>query len=94
MQRLVSIQGGDQRLAGSLGADPSQFDVYKEWASSTATYSDLANMHVVELWSLLRDAAAKELRDVANSVEDAYTYMSTHTEVHRTHVTLSIESDW
>jgi hypothetical protein len=94
MQRLVSIQGGDQRLAGSLGADPTQFDVYKEWAMSTATYSDLGNMNVVEIWSLLRDAAAKELRDAADTVEDAYRYLSSHTDIHRTRVTLSIESDW
>ena len=94
MQRLVSIQGGDQKLASSLGADPTQFDVYKEWAMSTATYSNLGNMNVVELWSLLRDATAKELRDAADSVEDAYRFLGSHTEIHRTNVTLSIESDW
>lgn len=94
MQRLVTIQGGDQKLAGSLGADPSQMDVYREWAASTATYSDLSNMHVVEMWTLLRDAAAKELRDCADTVEQAYTFLGTHTTVHRTSITFTIESDW
>ena len=94
MQRLVSIQGGDQRLAASLGADPTQFDVYKDWAITTATYSGLTNFSVVELWTLLRDAASKELRDIADMVEDAYNYMGSHTSPYRTQVTLDIESDW
>ncbi|KAH9935269.1 MAC/Perforin domain-containing protein [Amylocystis lapponica] len=94
MQRLVSIQGGDAKLAGSLGADPTQGDVYKEWAESTATYSELSNMYVVELWTLLREAASKDLRDAANTVESAYTYMTTHPQPYKTFVTLSIESDW
>ena len=94
MQRLVSIQGGDMKLAASLGADPTQMDVYKQWAESTATYSNLCNFHVVELWSLLRDAASKDLRDVADTVQDAYQFMTNHTSIYRTRITMTIESDW
>ena len=94
MQRLVSIQGGDMKLAASLGADPTQMDVYKQWAESTATYSNLCNFHVVELWSLLRDAASKDLRDVADTVQDAYQFMTGHTSIYRTRITMTIESDW
>jgi hypothetical protein len=41
MQRLVSIQGGDQRLAGSPGTNPTQFDVYKNGTIATSLVREL-----------------------------------------------------
>ncbi|THU80321.1 hypothetical protein K435DRAFT_874501 [Dendrothele bispora CBS 962.96] len=46
---------------------------------------------IVEIWSLLRDA--KELRDIADQLENAFNHLKDHPEIHHTRVTLTIESD-
>jgi hypothetical protein len=96
MMAQVAIRGGSQKLAAAIGINPYEIDKdeYKEWAKSTATYSELTNVHLVELWSLLRSASAAVLRDAADSMQDAFAYLTMHTEIHRTLVMLTIESDW
>ncbi|KAF9487886.1 hypothetical protein BDN71DRAFT_1348694, partial [Pleurotus eryngii] len=93
-QQNVAVKGGDANLSNRLGAIPSDYDLFIEWAESVASFSDLCNFTIIDVWTLLREAVAKELRDLAGDAEKAYKHLSSHRNVYQTQVTLTIESDW
>ncbi|KAG9218284.1 hypothetical protein CCMSSC00406_0009904 [Pleurotus cornucopiae] len=93
-QQNIAVKGGDANLSNRLGAIPSDYDLFIEWAESVASFSDLCNFTIIDVWTLMREAVAKELRDLAGDAEKAYKHLSSHRNVYQTQVTLTIESDW
>ena len=93
-QADVTAQGGELNAGTYFIRHPDSLEAYDAWGATTASYPNVTSFATIELWSLLRDAAAKELRDAADQLERAFNHLKDHTEVHRTKVTLTIESDW
>lgn len=93
-QQNIAVKGGDANLANRLGAIPSDYELFIEWAESVASFSDLCNFTIIDVWTLMREAVAKELRDLAGDAEKAYKHLASHRSVYQTQVTLTIESDW
>ncbi|KAL0564154.1 hypothetical protein V5O48_017900 [Marasmius crinis-equi] len=96
-QADVTVQGGDSNAGVYLVQHPDSMEAYDAWGKTVASYPDVTNLsmiEMIEIWSLLRDATVKELRDAADQLEKAFNHLKMHMEVHRTEVTLSIESDW
>ncbi|KAL0570711.1 hypothetical protein V5O48_011245 [Marasmius crinis-equi] len=93
-QADVTAQGGELKAGSNFAQNPGSMDAYDAWKETTASYPNVTSLSTVEIWSLLRDAAAEELRKAADDLEKAFNHLKMHTQVHRTEVTLSIESDW
>ncbi|KAG6334618.1 hypothetical protein ID866_4470 [Astraeus odoratus] len=94
MQKTVSVMGGDSVLNTRLAADPHHNDRFVEWAETVTANSATTNFTVQELWILMKSAASKELRDTANTVEQAFNWIVAHPQAYQTDVTLDIQSDW
>lgn len=94
MQKVFSIQGGDLTLALDLGTDPADYDKYVEWTKTAPSRADLMSIQTIELWVLLKDAISADLRNIANTLREAYEYIAHHPVVYRTKARIYIESDW
>ncbi|KAK1230926.1 hypothetical protein PQX77_005957 [Marasmius sp. AFHP31] len=93
-QADVTAQGGELNAGVYFVQHPDNMEAYDAWGRTVASYPNVTSLSTIEIWSLLRDASAKELRDAADQLEKAFNYLKSHKEVHRTQVTLTIESDW
>lgn len=93
MQKQVSVVGGDPEINKKLTADPGHNDVFVDWAGSVAKDSSIATLNVVELWVLMKEAAKKEIRDLAGAVSDAYNYIVQHPQPYKTPIVFDIQSD-
>ncbi|THU80325.1 hypothetical protein K435DRAFT_809971 [Dendrothele bispora CBS 962.96] len=93
-QADVTCQGGDLDKGTFFVTNPDSRQAYDDWVASTASNPNVTSFSTEEIWSLLRDASAQELRDIANELEHAFNHLKDHPEIHHTKVTLTIESDW
>ena len=93
MQKQVSVVGGNPEINKRLTADPTQYDLFIDWAGSVAQDSSIATLNVVELWVLMKEAGRKEIRDAAGTVMDAYNYIVQHPQPYRTAIVFDIQSD-
>jgi len=94
MQKQVSVVGGNSEINKRLTADPTQYELFVDWAGSVSQDSSIATLNVVELWILMREASRREIRDAARTVMDAYNYIVQHPQPYRTAIVLDIQSDW
>ncbi|KAJ8076764.1 hypothetical protein PM082_001187 [Marasmius tenuissimus] len=93
-QADVTAQGGELNAGVYFVQHPDNMEAYDAWGKTVASYPNVTSLSTIEIWSLLRDAAAEELRNAADQLEKAFNHLKSHKEVHRTQVTLTIESDW
>jgi hypothetical protein len=94
VQKLVSVQGGDINLAINIVSNPTVYANYDAWTKTILLRPDLMNFQTVEIWSLMKDASSSHLRQIANTIQDAFNYIVTHPQPYSTAVSLSIQSDW
>ena len=93
MHRNVSIVGGDVKLNTMLAANSTQKERFTDWSNTATTGLVLTSFVVVELWSLMKDSAEKELNDLSNTVQEAFEYIVTHPQPYKTLVSFDIQSD-
>ncbi|KAJ8076744.1 hypothetical protein AAF712_000368 [Marasmius tenuissimus] len=93
-QADVTAQGGELNAGINFIQHPDNMEAYDAWGKTVASYPNVTSLSTIEIWSLLRDAAAEELRNAADQLEAAFNHLKSHKEVHQTKVTLTIESDW
>ena len=94
MQKLISVQGGDQKLATSITIDPSKYGDFESWTKTVSTRTSLLGMVTTELWSLMKDSINEELNKSAATIQEAFEYIVANPQVYKTAVTLDVQSDW
>lgn len=95
MQHLVTVSGGDQTLAAKLATISATYQEYTDWTKSTlppTASASLLSFQVIEVWTLMKLAASNILVDFADPLYDAFMYIVSHSELHKTSVTLDIQS--
>ncbi|KAG8215625.1 hypothetical protein J3R82DRAFT_7494 [Butyriboletus roseoflavus] len=96
-QRIVRVRGGNPGLADALMESP-EFATFQQWTESILGNPELTTFKAAELWTLLRDANDKTLRDSAPHIRNAFEYLSSlrnnaPNDKH-TWVIFEMDSDW
>ncbi|KAG8215624.1 hypothetical protein J3R82DRAFT_7493 [Butyriboletus roseoflavus] len=92
-QYLVTVSGGGDR--SKLANIDGTYEDYRTWIDSIKENNPgLLSFQVTEIWSLMKFATSLVLRSYADPLYDAFIWLVTHPEVHKTHVSLDIQSDW
>lgn len=96
-QRIVRVHGGNPGLAEALMESPD-FATFQQWTQSILANPELVTFRASELWTLLRDANDKTLRDSATRIRNAFEYISSlrnkaPNDKH-TWVTFETKSNW
>ncbi|KAG8215630.1 hypothetical protein J3R82DRAFT_7499 [Butyriboletus roseoflavus] len=92
-QYLVTVSGGGDR--SKLANIDGTYDDYTKRINTISEDSPgLPSFQVTEIWSLMEFAESLVLRSYADPLYDAFIWLVTNPEVHKTHVSLDIQSDW
>ncbi|THU76298.1 hypothetical protein K435DRAFT_879410 [Dendrothele bispora CBS 962.96] len=77
-QADVTCQGGDLNKGPFFVTYPDSPQAYDDWIATTASNPNVTSFSTEEIWSLLRDASAKELRVIADQLENAFNHLKDH----------------
>ncbi|KAG0696911.1 hypothetical protein DFH29DRAFT_1024186 [Suillus ampliporus] len=96
MQKLVSVSGGDAKLALAVATNPSSNATYTRWLDSVTEtpHSTVLSFQTVELWTLMRYSTDKKLKDFADQLEAAFAYILANPKRYKTTVVFDIQSNW
>ncbi|EMD41517.1 hypothetical protein CERSUDRAFT_90084 [Gelatoporia subvermispora B] len=92
--RRVACQGGDPDAALKLTHHPFSYDGYQSWLATARTRPALTSVNLTEIWVIARMTANREIRDRANAIRDAYSYITTHPQVSVTQAKLTVRAGW
>ena len=90
-QYLVTVSGGGD--SSKLANIDGTYEDFLRWISTIGENKPgLLTFQVDEIWSLMKFAESLVLRSYADPLYDAFMWLVTHPEVHKTHVSLDIQS--
>lgn len=96
-QRIIRIRGGNPDLAEALVQSPD-FSTFQQWTDSILHNPELVTFRASELWTLLRDAYDRTLRNSARHLQNAFEYISSLRDDlpndKHTWVAFEIDSNW
>ena len=97
MDQDISCDGGNQTLAGLIKSSPSApniYELYSEWTKSADEKPIVTGFKIQSISSLVFNAKSKKLSDMFIHTDAAFNYLAVNPQVHKTHVTLDITTDW
>lgn len=97
VQQTCSCNGGNTTLATAINTDPAAKGIYQtflNWSQSIQLLPDVTGFHSETLWSIMAFAKDEVVASYSTHVENAYDYLVSNPQIHKTACRMIVSSDW